>query len=44
MDPGSVVKLSIMRRNVLHEAEITLERAPADWFRIIPQIEYAIPL
>ena len=44
MDPGTVVKLSIMRRNVLHEAEITLERAPADWFRIIPQIEYAIPL
>jgi serine protease Do len=44
MDPGTVVKLSVMRRNVLHEAEITLERAPADWFRIIPQIEYAIPL
>ena len=44
MEPGTVVKLSVMRRNVLHEAEITLERAPADWFRIIPQIEYAIPL
>ena len=44
LEPGTTVKLGIQRRNVYHEAEFTLERAPANWFRIIPQIDYAIPL
>ena len=44
LDPGSIVKLTILRRNLLHETDFKLERAPANWFRIIPQIDYAIPL
>ena len=44
LDPGTIVKLSVMRRNLLHETSIKLERPPADWFRVIPQIDYAIPL
>ncbi len=44
LDPGTIVKLTIMRRNLLHETSVKLERAPANWFRIIPQIDYAIPL
>ncbi len=44
LDPGSIVTLSILRRNLLHETSVKLERAPANWFRVIPQIDYAIPL
>ncbi|MBP5586469.1 MAG: trypsin-like peptidase domain-containing protein [Lentisphaeria bacterium] len=44
LDPGTIVKLTIMRRNLLHETSVKLERAPANWFRVIPQIDYAIPL
>ena len=44
LDPGSIVTLSILRRNLLHETTVKLERAPANWFRVIPQIDYAIPL
>ena len=44
LDPGTIVKLTILRRNLLHETSVKLERAPANWFRIIPQIDYAIPL
>lgn len=44
LDPGSIVKITILRRNLLHETSVKLERAPANWFRIIPQIDYAIPL
>ena len=44
LDPGTIVKLSVLRRNLLHETSVKLERAPANWFRIIPQIDYAIPL
>jgi len=44
MDPGTIVKITIMRRNQLLETSVKLERAPARWFRIIPQIDYAIPL
>ncbi len=44
LDPGTIVKITILRRNLLHESSIKLERPPADWFRVIPQIDYAIPL
>ena len=44
LDPGTIVKLTVLRRNLLHETDFKLERAPANWFRIIPQIDYAIPL
>ena len=44
MEPGTKVKLSVMRRGVLYDLDVKLERAPARWFRIIPQIDYAIPL
>ena len=44
LDPGTIVTISIMRRNLLHETTVKLERAPANWFRVIPQIDYAIPL
>lgn len=44
LDPGTIVKISILRRNLLHETSVKLERAPANWFRVIPQIDYAIPL
>ena len=44
LDPGTIVTITIMRRNLLHETSIKLERAPANWFRVIPQIDYAIPL
>ena len=44
LDPGTIVKLTVMRRNLLHETSVKLERAPANWFRVIPQIDYAIPL
>ena len=44
LDPGTIVKITVLRRNLLHETSVKLERAPANWFRIIPQIDYAIPL
>ena len=44
LDPGTIVTITIMRRNLLHETSVKLERAPANWFRVIPQIDYAIPL
>ena len=44
LDPGSIVTISVLRRNLLHETTVKLERAPANWFRVIPQIDYAIPL
>ena len=47
LDPGTIVKITIMRRNLLHETSVKLERAPANWFRSIPRIAAvndAIPL
>ena len=44
MDPGTIVTITILRRNLLHETTVKLERAPREWFRRIPQIDYAIPL
>ena len=44
MDPGTIVKITVLRRNLLHETSVKLERAPKEWFRRIPQIDYAIPL
>ena len=44
MDPGTIVTITILRRNLLHETTVKLEQAPREWFRRIPQIDYAIPL
>ena len=44
MAPGTIVTITILRRNLLHETTVKLERAPREWFRRIPQIDYAIPL
>ena len=44
---GTIVTITILRRNLLHETSVKLERAPTNWFRSIPRIAAvndAIPL
>lgn len=44
MEPGSKIKLGFRRNNLLRECETELAAAPGNWFRMIPSIDYAIPL
>lgn len=44
MDPGAIVKITVLRRNLLHETSVKLERAPTNWFQRIMPIDNVIPL
>ena len=44
LDPGTIVKITILRRNLLHETSVKLERPPTNWFQRIMPIDNVIPL